>query len=91
MSRIEKISISLSGELLADVQSAVASGDYASTSEVVREALREWRDQRSLKELSTAQLRQLLAEAERSGYICGPLDFAAIKAEGRSRLARPGG
>jgi antitoxin ParD1/3/4 len=87
MSKVEKISVSLTGELLADVQEAVASGDYASTSEVVREALRDWREQRSRKELTTAHLRRLLAEAEASGYSDGPLDFAAIKAEGRRRLS----
>lgn len=88
MSKVEKISVSLTGELLAEVHEAVASGDYASTSEVVREALRDWREQRSRKELTAVHLRRLLAEAEASGYVDGPPDFAAIKAEGMRRLAR---
>ncbi|MFX9089501.1 ribbon-helix-helix domain-containing protein, partial [Acinetobacter baumannii] len=46
MGKVEKISIALTDELLATVQQAVASGDYASTSEVVREALREWKARR---------------------------------------------
>lgn len=86
MSKVEKISVSLTGELLAEVQNAVASGDYASTSEVVREALRGWREQRSHRDLATAHLRRLLADAEASGYSDAPLDIAAIKAEGRKRL-----
>jgi antitoxin ParD1/3/4 len=89
MSKVEKISVSLTGELLAEVQGAVASGDFASTSEVVRAALRDWREQRARKDFTTAQLRRLLAEAEASGYAEGPLDFAAIKAEGRKRLSSP--
>jgi antitoxin ParD1/3/4 len=88
MAKIEKISVSLTGELLAEVQDAVASGDYASTSEVVRAALRDWREARGLRELATAHLSRLLAEAEASGYREGPLDFAAIKAEGRKLRAQ---
>jgi antitoxin ParD1/3/4 len=91
MSKVEKISISLTGELFAEVQEAVASGAYASTSEVVREALREWREQRTRKDAAVAHLRHLLAEADASGYTDGPMDFAAIKAEGRERLAQTGG
>jgi antitoxin ParD1/3/4 len=86
MGKIEKISVSLTEELLADVQSAIDSGDYASTSEVVREALREWRDQRTRKEAALAELKQLIAEAQASGYEDGPIDFDTIKAEGRKRL-----
>jgi antitoxin ParD1/3/4 len=89
MSKVEKISVSLTGELLAEVHGAVASGDYASTSEVVRAALREWREQRARQNLTTDHLRRLLAEAEAGGYAEGALDFAAIKAEGRSRLSSP--
>lgn len=91
MSKVEKISVSLTGELLAQVQDAVSSGDYASTSEVVREALRDWREQRSRKQQATAHLRHLLAEAEASGYVDGPLDFAAIKTEGRKSRSQPAG
>jgi putative addiction module CopG family antidote len=46
MSSIEKVSIALSSEMLAVVRKAVAGGDYSSTSEVVREALREWKQRR---------------------------------------------
>ncbi len=47
MSKVEKISIALPGELLALVRRAVDGGDYASSSEVVREALREWKARRT--------------------------------------------
>jgi predicted nucleotidyltransferase len=46
MATVEKVSIALSNDLLRAVRSAVAQGEYASTSEVVREALREWRTRR---------------------------------------------
>lgn len=47
----EKISISLTSEHARLIQDAVASGDYASSSEVVREALRDWRAKRLLGQL----------------------------------------
>ena len=43
MSKLEKLSISLTPELASLVRIAVAEGDYASTSEVIREALRDWK------------------------------------------------
>jgi putative addiction module CopG family antidote len=46
MSKVEKISIALTDEMLASVKEAVASGDYASSSEVIRHALRDWRRMR---------------------------------------------
>ena len=46
-----KISISLTDEHARLVTEAVASGDYASSSEVIREALREWRGRRLLGQL----------------------------------------
>ncbi|GGO38182.1 hypothetical protein GCM10010991_35070 [Gemmobacter aquaticus] len=46
-----KISISITDEHAALLQEAVGSGAYASSSEVVREALREWRARRIVGEL----------------------------------------
>ena len=43
MSKLEKLSISLTHELASLVRSAVTEGGYASTSEVIREALRDWK------------------------------------------------
>ena len=43
MAAIQKISIALTADMLAMVRRAVETGDYASTSEVVREALRQWK------------------------------------------------
>lgn len=46
-----KISISITDEHAALLRDAVSSGAYASSSEVVREALREWRARRVVGEL----------------------------------------
>jgi antitoxin ParD1/3/4 len=55
VSDIERLTITLPSEMAATLKSAVDTGDYASTSEVVREALRDWKHKRS------AQLRELAA------------------------------
>jgi predicted nucleotidyltransferase len=59
MSKVEKVSIALTLDMAAVVRGAVASGDYASSSEVVREALRDWRLKRNM-------LQQNMARVERA-------------------------
>jgi len=67
MGKAEKISVSLTDELVSEVQRAVASGNYASSSEVIREALREWRERREQQALID-EVRVLIAEADANGY-----------------------
>jgi antitoxin ParD1/3/4 len=55
MADIERLTITLPADMAAIVKGAVAGGDYASTSEVIREALRDWKMKRAL------QLRELTA------------------------------
>lgn len=55
MSDIERITITLPTDMAAVVKGAVETGDYASTSEVVRAALRDWKMKRAL------QLQELAA------------------------------
>ncbi|WP_228014663.1 ribbon-helix-helix domain-containing protein [Fortiea sp. LEGE XX443] len=49
MPNVEKISVALTPEMAALVRNAVESGEYASSSEVIREALREWKQKRLLQ------------------------------------------
>lgn len=49
MSEIERLTITLPSEMAAVVKGAVERGDYASSSEVVREALRDWKRKRALQ------------------------------------------
>ena len=65
MSTAEKISIALPPEMVAIVRGAVATGEYASSSEVIRDALRDWTHKRSLRQQGIAELRQLWQEALR--------------------------
>ena len=85
MAGVAKVSVALTPELYELVQDAVAAGDYASTSEVIREALRDWKDRRERKREATLTLRRLWDEGIASGP-AAPLDIEAIKREGRRRL-----
>jgi antitoxin ParD1/3/4 len=68
MSTIERISITLPAEMAASLRHTVEGGQYASTSEIIREALREWTRRRD------GELRDLeaLREAVKIGDESGP-------------------
>jgi antitoxin ParD1/3/4 len=82
---IEKISIALPTDMLAMVREAVDGGDYASSSEVVREALREWKARRRLQGDAVQELRRQWQEGLDSGP-GAPLDIGRTKRWARARL-----
>jgi antitoxin ParD1/3/4 len=57
MAEIERMTITLPADMAAVVKGAVKGGDYASTSEVVREALRDWKTKRALQLQELAALK----------------------------------
>jgi antitoxin ParD1/3/4 len=63
MPNVEKISIALPPEMVSMVREAVEAGEYSSSSEVVREALREWSHKRSLREKGLDELRRVRQQA----------------------------
>ncbi|TIP87684.1 MAG: type II toxin-antitoxin system ParD family antitoxin [Mesorhizobium sp.] len=85
MPTVEKVSVALSPELLDMVKSAVASGQYGSASEVIREALREWRLRQPLREAEAQRLRKAWTEGLESGPFAH-FDIEDIKRRARSRL-----
>ena len=74
------ISISLTPELIDLVEAKVQSGRYASTSEVVQEALwlLEQKDRLDANNLKIEDLRQAWRDGIESGG-SAPLDFAALR------------
>ncbi len=62
MSTIERITITLTAELAQAVRGAVQAGEYASSSAIVREALRDWRHKRALQEQELGELRTQVQE-----------------------------
>ncbi len=63
MPTVEKISIALPSEMVNIVRQAVETGEYASSSEVVRDALRDWTQKRSLRQQGLEELRQVWRQA----------------------------
>jgi len=57
MAGIERLTVTLPADMAAVVKRAVARGDYASASEVVREALRDWKMKRALQLQELAALK----------------------------------
>lgn len=66
-SAMRPLTISLSPKQLECIEKAVESGDYASNSEVLREALRLWERREQLRALETARLKRLYEEGLASG------------------------
>lgn len=58
MPAIERLTITMPQDMLAEVKSAIETGEYASTSEVMREALRDWRVKRTLQMEQLAALKR---------------------------------
>ena len=67
MANVEKVSVALTPEMAAEVRAAVECGEYGSVSEVVRDALRDWRMRRTVDALEIEELRRLVAEGIDSG------------------------
>jgi antitoxin ParD1/3/4 len=86
MPNIQKISVALTGEQVAVLKAAVETGEYATTSEIVREAIRDWQFKRELRQEDIKRLRQLWDEGKASGPP-EPLDFGELRREAKKRLA----
>ncbi len=89
MSTVEKRSISLPSELSALIDKAVEGGEFGNASEVVREALRQWKERRELYGFTLEELRALWSDGLESGP-AQPFTAqtaADIKATARRRLA----
>ena len=76
MATVEKVSIALTRDMAALVRQVVESGEYASSSEVVRDALRDWKTKRELRARQIEELRRLWQE----GIASGPGQFENIEA-----------
>lgn len=64
MSKLERITVTMPEEMAAKLRAAVEAGGYATTSEIVREALRDWDEDQERKRAGIEKLKQLIAEAD---------------------------
>ena len=88
MSNVQKVSVALTPELLDLLKEAVDSGEYTSTSEVIRDALRDWKLRRNVLTADAEELRALWFE----GIASGPGRFTSIdqvKKEAKRREKKP--
>ena len=85
MPSVKKISIALTPELAADIEHVVKTGEYASTSEVIRDALRAWKQARKGRAVAVEELRRLWRDGLGSGP-SSPLNAKDIKRRGRTKL-----
>jgi len=89
-STIERMTITMPADMAAVIKEAVAGGDYASTSEVVREALREWKAARAVQKEELASLKADIERglADLASGRTRDFDKAAIVKRGRKLLAK---
>ena len=84
MANVERVTVTVSAEQAAILRHTVEDGEYASTSEIVREALRDWTRKRDneLRDL------EVLRAAIREGLDSGPgIPAKEVFAELRARFA----
>jgi antitoxin ParD1/3/4 len=82
------LTISLTAQQIARLQSAIEGGAYASSSEIVRDALRLWEQREELRALELEHLKRAYADGMASGkpVEIEPAEFLRdLKAERRAR------
>lgn len=67
MPAVERMTITMPSEMAEVLRKTVAGGEYASTSEVVREALRDWTRSRDAERRDLEALRDALKVGLESG------------------------
>lgn len=80
MGKLERITVTMPEEMAAKLRAAVEAGEYATTSEIVREALRDWSDEQDRKQASLERMRALIAEADAGPSYPADQVFAELRA-----------
>lgn len=90
MSELERMTITMPADMAAVIKAAVDGGDYASTSEVIREAMREWKLRRAVQSQEFAALQADLQQglADIAAGRLTDFDPKKITARGRKLLAK---
>lgn len=85
MANVEKLSIALTTQQADLLREAVDSGEYATASEVVRDAMRIWQERWEGRQADIRKIRQLWDEGIASGKP-EPIDFNELHEEARRLL-----
>jgi antitoxin ParD1/3/4 len=87
MAEIERVTIALPEPMAASVRAAVEAGEYASTSEVLRDALRLWEARRELRARDVEELRRRWDAGKASGP-AGEISIRDVIADEKSKKAK---
>ena len=87
MAEIERVTIALPEPMAASVRAAVEAGEYASTSEVFRDALRLWEARRELRARDVEELRHRWDVGKASG-LAGEIAVRDLIADEKTKKAR---
>jgi antitoxin ParD1/3/4 len=78
--------------MVGAVRDAVVSGEYASTSEVIRDTLRDWTLKRKLAIVELGEIRRLVREGIESGPgVHANLIFARLRPKYAGSIRTPSG
>jgi antitoxin ParD1/3/4 len=86
MSKLERITVTMPEAMAAKMRAAVASGEYATTSEIVREALRDWDEYQERRRLKLEQVRAMIAEGEKGPFRPAEDVFRDLKVKLQQRI-----
>lgn len=87
MSKLERITVTMPEEMAAKLRAAVDSGEYATTSEVVREALRDWDDHQERRQAALARLRAEIDKGLEGPFLPAEEVFEDLRNFVRERVA----
>jgi len=83
MAKLERITVTMPEEMAAKLRAAVESGEYATTSEIVREALRDWSAEQDRVVRTVRDLRAMLEKAAAGPWRDGEEVLAELRAKYR--------
>ncbi len=87
MPKIERMTVAFPGPVAAQIRAVVDAGEYATVSEVVRDAMRLWSMRQERRQSEIERLRQAWDEGKASG-IAGPWDLESFLTMARERKAK---
>lgn len=81
MSKVERITVTMPEAMAAKLRAVVDTGEYATTSEIIREALRHWSEKQDRRQAALQKLRAMIAEGAKGPFRDGDEFFDELEAE----------
>lgn len=90
MAAAAKLSVTLTAEMVRDLEASVAAGEFASTSEALRDAVRLWRDRREERAERLAAIKARIQASIDDPRPSIPIDLVheRLQATRHARLSR---